>query len=178
MILEDALILLVGGIVDTVLGIPDFSIEAKNDGPRPIGAYASIDFVSDHSVGWEERTLVDNTGDDDITETIEGYRELTVSLDFFRDGAMDNARKVRTAFLRQTTLDTLSASGTGFIQHSDVRDLSEVLESAWEKRAQFDVTLSAIGADVDIIKSILSVTITGGFQTSGKSIPVSIQVDL
>ncbi len=179
MILSEALLGLVGDIVDTIVDVDGFTIDAKQpeDAPRPVGAYADVDFVSDTGIGWENRSLENNIGDDDITETIEGARQLLVSIGFYRDGSMDTARKVRTAFMRQSVLSTLRAAKVGMVDRSEVRDVSEVLESDWERRAQFDLTLSAVGTDIDIINSILIVSIDGDFQTRGKSIPISIEVN-
>ena len=177
MILEETVNKLIRDIVNVILVSPDFTIAAKDNGPRPIGSYAVVDFLTDVSIGWEHRSRENNTGDDDITETLQGAREITLSIGFYRDSAMDNARKVRTAFMRQSILDTLRAATVGLIQRSAIRDISEVLESTWEQRAQFDLTLSAIGTDVDIITSILSVNITGSFQTSGKILPISVEVN-
>ena len=51
-----------------------------------------------------------------------------------------------------------------------------MLENAWEKRSQFDIVLNAVGTDVDIIRSILAVSISGNFETRGKSIPINVEV--
>lgn len=179
MILSEAILNLVGDIVDLIVGVDGFSIFAKQDttNPRPQGSYADLDLVSDTSIGWEERNQVDNVSDDDITETLQGAREIMVSIGFYRDGSMDNARKVRTAFNRESVLGMLRAADMGLVSRSVVRDISEVLESNWERRAQLDVTLSAVGTDEDIINSILSVSIEGEFQTSGGSIPITAEVN-
>ena len=102
---------------------------------------------------------------------------------FYRDDtvnnllALDNARKVRTGFSRQTVYEAFYLAGLGLVNRSEVRDISEVLESKWEQRAQFDLTISAVGTDTELIKSINSVTIAGDFETKGESIPINIEVN-
>lgn len=177
MILEETVNKLVRDIVNTILATADFSIAAKQDAPRPSGSYADVDFLTDTGIGWEYKKQENNIGDDNVTETIQGARVVSLSIGFYRDDAMDNARKVRTAFMRQSILDMLRAANMGLVNRTEVRDLSEVLESSWEQRAQFDLTLSAVGTDIDMITSILHVSISGEFQTSGKSIPISAEVN-
>src|SRR5210317_1552246 len=105
MILEETINKLIRDVINLILDVPDFSIKSKQNAPRPVGPYGDVDFVADRSVGWEQRELVDNTGDPDITETISGVREITLALGFYREGAMDNARRVRIALVRQSVSD-------------------------------------------------------------------------
>ena len=176
MILEETLNKLIRDTVNLVLDIPDYAIKAKQDGPRPTGSYCDVDFLSDTSIGWEQRNLVDNIADPDIEESITGARQIVMSLGFYRDDSMDNARRVRTALYRQSVKDLFRAADIGLASRSEIRDISEVLENAWEKRSQFDIVLNAVGTDVDIIRSILAVSISGNFETRGKSIPINVEV--
>ena len=132
--------------------------------------------MTDSSIGWEQRTLEDNVGDDDLTETIEGMREIMFSIGFYRDGAIDNARKVRTGFVKESVLELLRAANIGLTRRSEVRPISEILENGWEQRAQFDIVLSAVGSDTDLIRSILAVNIAGEFQARGLKYNFDIEV--
>ena len=176
MILEEALNKLVRDIINDVLIIPGYTIKAKQNAPRPTGSYADVDFLTDTGIGWEQRNKVDNIADPDITESISGARQISLSIGFYRTNSMDNARSVRTAFFRQSVIEILSASGIGLVSRSQVRDISEPLENGWEERAQFDIVLSAVGTDVSIVRSILTVSIDGDFETRGKSIPINVEV--
>lgn len=175
MILEEALNEVVRDIINTVLGIPGFAIKAKDNGPRPTGSYAAVDFLSDISIGWEQNTIV-NSGLD-VQQTSEGARQIVLPLSFYRENAIDNARKVRTSFVRDSVYLTLYSANLGLVDRSMVRETSEVLESAWEESAQFDLTLSAVGTDAEIVMSIMSLDIDSDFQTRGESIPINIEVN-
>jgi hypothetical protein len=181
MILENAINELVRDLINTILNKEDFAILAKDNGLRPIEAYADVDIMIDTAIGWESKILDNRQVDPDIDQTIEGAREIMVSIGFYRDDeddtAMDNARRTRTGFMRETSLAALRAVNMGLTSRSEVRDISEVLEAEWEKRAQFDLTLSAIGTDAEILRSIESGSISGEFQTPGNSIPISVEVD-
>ena len=173
-LVEEALNKAVRDIVNLIIA-PAFAIKAKGKGGRPTAAHCSVDTMSIKSVGIEELKLVDRLGDDDIDSTRSGYREIMFSLNFYFANAMDNAEQIKIGLTRNSILEFLRAAGLGLGTRSDVRDLSEVLESGWEERAQFDFVLSAISTDDDLITSILAVSITGDFQTRDISIPITIE---
>lgn len=175
-LIEETLNKLVREIVDQIVGIPGYSIAAKQNAPRPSGAYASVDTMLMKQIGWEEQTLTDRLVDEDIDEHIEGSREIMYSLQFYKEDSFNNASSVQIGLIRTPIQDILRASDLGLVSRTDVRDISEALENGWEKRAQFDFILSATGTDDSIITSILEVTITGDFQTRDKQIPSTIEV--
>ena len=177
MILEEAINKLFRDIINTITGVSGYAIRAKQNAPRPQGSYADVDFISDVSIGREQSVLVDNIGDDDITQHITGAREIMLSLGFYRTGAMDAARQVRIGLMRQSSYETMYSAGVGINSRSVVRDISEALESGWEPRSQFDIVVNAVGTDEDIIRSILSVNIEGDFKTQGETIPVNVEVN-
>ena len=163
--------------IDLLLETPDYTIKAKqNDAPRPIGAYGDVDYVTGVDLGWEQRGFEDNSGDDDLTETISGLREITMSVNFYRNSSVDNARAVRTGLIRESIQSLFSAAGVGLVRRSEVREISEPLENGWEERAQFDIVLSATGTDTDIVRSILSVDMAGEFQSRGLKYNFNIEV--
>ncbi len=164
-------------VVNLIIVDTDYTIKAKQSGaPRPTGSYADVDMVTDRSIGWEQHELKDNTGDNDITDTISGVREITMSINFYRDSALDNARKVRIALVRNSIQELFNAADLGLLLRSEVREISEPLENGWEERAQFDIGLSAVGSDSDIIKSILSVDMTGQYEKGGLIYNFTIEV--
>lgn len=177
MTLEETLNKLLRDTINLLLETPDYTIAAKQkDAPRPTGAYADVDYTSGIDLGWEQRISVDNVGDDDVTENISGMREITMSANFYRDGAIDNARSVRTGLVRQSIQDLFSAAGVGLIRRSEVRKISEPLENGWEERAQLDIVLNAVGTDADIVRSILSVDMAGVYEFRGLQYNFNIEV--
>ena len=164
-------------ITNLLVETADYAIKSKQSGaPRPTGDYADVDMVTDMNIGWEQRVLENNQGDDDLTENISGMREITMSVNFYRTLAIDNAKKVRTGLFRESIQQLFSAAGLGLISRSAVREISEPLENGWEERAQFDIVLSAVGTDSDIIRSILSVDMAGQYQTHGLTYNFNIEV--
>lgn len=177
MILEETINKLIRDVINLILAIPDYSIAAKQKGaPRPIGSYADVDLETDISIGWEQRQFENNTGDPDLTETIQGMRQIMMSVNFYRDDAIDNARRVRTGLIRESIQEIFRTGKLGLIRRSDVREISEPLENSWEERAQFDIVLSAVGEDSDIVRSIEAVDIAGEFQARGLKYNFIIEV--
>ena len=177
MVLESAINKLLRDVVNLLLASPGYTIKAKQKGaPRPSVPYADIDFISDNRVGWEQRTFEDNSGDSDLTETITGMREIMMSVSFYRDEAIDNARKVRIGLIRESIQELFSASGLAYTRASEVREISEPFQHGWEERSQFDIVLSAVGTDADIVNSILSVDMSAVYQFRGLIYNSNIEV--
>ena len=178
MVLKDAVNKLLRDSVNLILAESNYAIMAKQkDAPRPLGDYASVDMINDQGVGIEQHTYTDQDDPDvDIVEDIAGVREIMMSIDFYRDNAIDNARLVRTGFIRESIQVLFRAAGLGLATRSEVREISEPLENGWEERAQFDIVLNAVGTDSDLIRSILSVDIAGEFQARGLKYNFIIEV--
>lgn len=177
MILEDAINKLVRDAVDLVLGQPGYTIKAKQkDAPRPQGAYASVDYLTGESLGWEQREYENNDSDPDLTENISGLRNIAMSVNFYRDNAKDNSRKVRTGLIRESIQSLFKAAGVGLVSRSEVRELDEPLDDGWEQRSEFDLVLNTVGTDSDIVRSILAVDIASEFQARGLTYNFNIEV--
>lgn len=178
MILEEAVNKLVRDSVDLVLERPGYTIKAKQpNAPRPTGGYAAVDFVTGQSLGWEQRTFENNESDPDLTENIKGLRNITMSINFYRDNAMDNSRKVRTGLIRESVQSLFSAAGVGLVSRSEVRDIDEPRDSGWEERSEFDLVVNVVGSDSDIVRSILAVDIQGEFQARGLAYNFNVEVN-
>jgi len=178
MILDEDLNKLIRHSIDLILDSPGFAIKAKQkDAPRPLGAYATVDFLTDLSVGWEESNYTNRTEDPDLDQKLEGFREYTVSINVFRDSARDNARRIRTGLVRDTVMDLFYSVGAGLGVRSNVRELSDTVNGTWEDRAQLDVTLHAIGADESITRSIEALSIAGDYQVGSQSTEITIEVN-
>lgn len=177
MILTDVLNKAIRDTVLTIIGGNYVVIAAKQSAaPRPDGSYADVDFLSQATIGWDERSL-ENNGDD-ITENISGMREVVMSIGFFRDNAIDNARKVHTGLIRSSIQTLWNTAGIGLTKRGAITEITEALETTWEERSTFDITLNLIGDDTDIIGSILSVEIDGSFRPLGSNTNVDYTIEI
>ncbi len=177
MILQETINKLLRDVVDLILVSPGYTIKAKQkDAPRPIDAYGDVDFISDTPVGWEQFEYEDRDADDDLDNTSKGMRQIMMSIGFFRDSSKDNATQVQLGMVRPSVQSLFRQAGLGLTRRSEVRGISEALENGWEERAQFDIILSALGTDTDIVRSILSVDMAGQFQARGLTYDFNIEV--
>lgn len=177
MILEETINKLLRDIINLLLSSPGYTIKANQQGaPVPQGSYGTVLVTMDKSLGWEQREYKDNTEDPDITETITGLRKIGISLQFFRDNAFNNGRKVRTGLLRERTQELFQQAGIGLMSRSEVRRIDEPRDTGWEERSQFDIVVSAVGTDTDIIRSILAIDISGEYQARGLKYNFNIEV--
>ncbi len=165
MILEESINKLLRDTTDLLLGSQGYTIKAKQkNAPRPRNAYGDVDFVTANSIGWEQSQYKNRQGDEMIDISSQVMREVMMSINFYRDNAIDNANKVHLGIVRESIQTLFRQAGIGLLSRSEVREISESLENGWEERAQFDVFLSVVGEDEDVINSIGSIDISSEFQ--------------
>lgn len=150
--------------INLILNISEFAILGKQNAPRPTSAYATVSFLNMSTVGTKSTDLVNNPSDLDLTETIKQYREYTFSVNFYRLNAIANSELIRLGFERESIRNLFYTANLGLTRISEIRDLSDILESKFEERSQMDITISALGLDSQIIKSIQSVDIAAEYQ--------------
>lgn len=177
MILEETINKLLRDIVNLILETPGFAIKTQQkDAPRPTGAYATVDFISDTPLGYQHLEYTDQQAGTLINVTARVMRDIMFSISFYRDGSVDKSRLVQQAFARESILELLCASNLSLIRRSEVRAISTALENTWESRSQFDIFLSAVGTDLDILESIGSVDMAGQFQARNLTYDFNIEV--
>lgn len=108
-------------------------------------------------------TLIDATGEDDrrldnevapslnVAETIIGQRRLVASIQFFRDDAYTKACRLNAILSMSSSVDKLQAIGLGLVRASPARNLTAVIDSAWEERAQIDLEFHLVAKEVQSI---------------------------
>lgn len=168
MILEETINKFIRDIVSLLLSSQGYTIKARQkDAPRPTGSYGDVDFISDTGLGWEQFEYNNRIANSDLDNTSKGIHQIMMSIGFYRDNSIDNARKVHSGFVRESVQTLFRQAGLGLTRRSEVRVISETLENGWEERAQFDIFLSAVSTDTDLVKSINSIDIAGEFQARG-----------
>ena len=108
-------------------------------------------------------TLIDATGEDDrrldnevapslnVAETIIGQRRLVASIQFFRDDAYTKACRLNALLSMSSSVDKLQAIGLGLVRASPARNLTAVIDSAWEERSQIDLEFHLVAKEVQSI---------------------------
>lgn len=157
-------------------------IVAEQNTPRPTIAYGTVKVVTVIDQGWDELSLVDNPADppleddEDMIETITGMRSLFCSVNFIKDNPMTEGKKLVRSFQASRNRELLYTNGLGLTEHSEVRDLTEIVGAEFEPRAQADISFNVVDEEIFFVNAINSVEINTNFQTNGNEYNNTIEV--
>lgn len=129
-------------------------------------------------------TMIDATGEDDrrldneaapsmnVAETIIGQRRLVASIQFFREDAYTKACRLNALLSMSSSVDKLQAIGLGLVRASPARNLTAVIDSAWEERAQIDLEFHLVAKEVQSIPTYgtFPVSVTTGSSTTSSEV--------
>lgn len=162
----------------TSLNVDTNVLKADQDAPIPKDQpYASVKVLLVGKEGHDEIDFEDQPGPDvDLVETREGERRVDVSINFFGTGALNNANKMLGAAYESANFEYLIANKLGFIDASDVRNLSEIDLSRYEERGQLDMFFYIIDNNSNIVSSVQSQVVETTFEESGTQYTNDIEV--
>lgn len=126
--------------VDTVTDPSNVTvIFANQNAPRPAKPYGTILIVSSIRVGQnDEQRSTDNYGE----MTLIGQRQMTVSLNIYGDGAMDYMETLQQSLSKFSVLQNYFGSAQiSILNKSNIQNLTYLLETDFESRAQMDITI-------------------------------------
>lgn len=131
-------------VVAAVASLDDAHVVfAEQAAPQPPSSpYATIKIVGpiqsigqEHEYGWG----TDPGQPDYVPQKLAGDRRVTASVQIFGTGALDLAREAAQSLGMQSVRDTFALSGLAPVAGiPDVLDLTELLDTSWEERGQFD----------------------------------------
>lgn len=115
-------------------------IFADQGAPVPTAPFATIKLGTLVPVGHDHRLGYTDPGAPAyMTQSMCGDRKLTVSVNVFGSGAMDYARAGANALSKETVRDPLNVAGLAPAAGvPEVRELTGLLDTGFEERAQFD----------------------------------------
>lgn len=134
-------------LIRLLYAMPENSVRpAPNNAPTGKEPYATVQIIFSDSQGTAEERLANATGND-VTSTKSSHTNVVCSVQFFRDNAKSRAMSLETVMQSQFAIDFLRKNGIGFVGTSVFRDLSALVDTQWEQRAQVDLELSCIISD-------------------------------
>lgn len=114
---------------------------ADQDGPREVRPYATLKIISGPSRVYprdiEQPTA--NPGEVNVA----GWRELTMAVEVYGTGGMQSCVDLEASLEIPSVYETFRAAGVAIIEVLPVVNLTELLETDFEERGQFDVRLLA-----------------------------------
>lgn len=164
MISEEVLNKFLRDCINIILNNSEFTIRGQQNTPvRPLASYADVVFLSSVSQGIDSIEYSDLDAQN-ITSTRKGLREISFSINTYKDFAIDNIRKIKIGFLRESILSLFRSANIGFMKTSNVRNITEALDNGFEQRGQLDIFMYIVDNDEDVIARINSVDIQGEYQ--------------
>lgn len=130
-------------------------VRPANQGSPASGNFATVLITEISKEGHDNDTFanIPNDPNDALTETVTGQRKCMASIQFFRQNARDQAAKFETRVNMAMMTLKMQELGIGFIQTLPIRDLSVVVNSTWEGRAQLDMEFYVVATETDTVAS-------------------------
>lgn len=140
--------------------------------PRPSKNYVTIDISTFIQIGQDYTPRPqDNPGE---VEQI-GDREFTVNIQAYGGDPIGILEILRTSLQKQTVLDTLRVNGIVFAQQFQILDITELVNTRFEKRATMDILFRMGQTYGDELGSIATVEILEEF-LQGDAVVISENV--
>lgn len=133
-------------------------IAEDQNGPAIDSPFFTIKIIGTQRIGHEISTLAD-LPTVDLTETVRGLRDKTVSINCYGVGAYDYVSQLLLYFRREAIAYDFRLNKIGMMEISGLRDLSFIKDAEFEERYQFDIHLSIIDSLSGTIRSIETVEV-------------------
>lgn len=82
-----------------------------------------------------------------VTESVQGVRHITASVQFFRGDAYTKAARLPALMRSSLAMDTCRAQGLGFIRCGSPRNLTQEIDTNFEERGQIDIEFYVIASE-------------------------------
>lgn len=140
MFLDDPLNKTIRALIRQVMGLPANYVRPANSN-APSGAksapYATVFLSSTKLMGTDKRTYEDNVDvPTNLDEMMEGLYSVTASVQFFRGSAFATANNLIQCLQKDSAIEYMQVNNIGFAGGTPARDLSGVVDTYWEARAQ------------------------------------------
>lgn len=122
-------------VLQSLLPTTVLAIFADENGPRPSAPYLTIKIMEKHPVGSPHYTNTDTQG----VQQVRWDEDVAVSIQSFGANAYDILATAVACFNKETVLTVLQAAEIAIRSAGAVRDLTELLDSVFEKRASVDM---------------------------------------
>jgi hypothetical protein len=123
--------------------------------PRPDSAYVTLYLSSVVQIG-DDFIPQPTTAPGDIEQ--QGDREFTLQIATYGGDCFTRLENLRSSLQKETVLATLRESGIAFVQHFPIQDVTELVSSRFENRAQMDVlfrigqTYSEVSGSIETVE--------------------------
>ena len=135
-------------------------IPGNDNSPTPNGPFATVLLTTEElpdGFGWSRYERVLNAERNTIDMHAFASSQLVFSVQFFRSGASDYARRFATWTRSPAGVTEASRRGLTVYRTETIRNLDEVDDEFWEERRQLDLVLGLVSSfveDVGLIETL------------------------
>lgn len=135
--------------------------------PRPTSPYVTINLSTINQIGWDwTPNPTDNAGDVDII----GDREFTIQLQAYGGDPFTVMENLRSSLQKQAILDTLRLVGIVFVNWFAINDITELVDTRFEKRTQMDVLFRIAQDNNETLGTIATVHVEEVISNAGGTV--------
>ena len=133
-------------------------IEQQN-APRLTDAHTTLHIAITNKPGSDVNEY-ENLVPIDLTETVQGLRVLTVSINCYGTNAGDRISRLLLYLKSDAAVYDFKRNGYGMLGTSNIRDLEYIKNQQYQERMQFDIDISTVQSIQSTIYSIEDVEIS------------------
>lgn len=134
---------------------PDRIFWVEPNAPRPPRPCVGMDIVTGAVQTAHDQRVETSPG---VWE-VSGQRRITVSVIVYGEDSDVLANRLHSSLELETTREILRAYGLGFIRQEDVVDVSQLLDTKFERRNQFDVAFHVVSRRTENVGYVETVEI-------------------
>lgn len=133
-------------------------IPGNSSSPRPNVPYATVLRMNTEGRGIDSVTYSD--GETDVDATVKGVRHATFSVQFYRDGAYDNAETLLQYPATPAGNISLFSKGLRWVRASEVRQVDTLISDRMNDRAAVDITVRYVHTITQTVNRIDTIDLT------------------
>ena len=147
--------------IKTVTSLSNANVISENDNhARPSGQYATVKLTDPLVIG-HDSYKVTNSINDTVDLNYTGVRKLMISVNVYRDDAIQKMASLSASFNRLDTQIYFRGINLGIINSSETRELTSLVNDKWEERRQTDFFFYAEDKEVVNVEAITKISGTG-----------------
>jgi len=166
---------LVVGLVRT-LDTAALCIQAEQNIPVPTIPYSTVQLLTAVHLGHDEVRITEQAAPSiDYDETIEGIRELSFSVHFFKSLSLERASKFKTLLKSSVAREYMHTAGLSLGSSTGIRNLTHVIDLGFEPRHQLDIMFRVVDSEKLTVRSIQSIEVLGTYD-SGQVTDITVTI--
>jgi hypothetical protein len=122
---------------------------ANQDGGATGDRWATVLMINNQTTG--KASVWSNTVDNKVTETQSTHATVTMSIQFFRAGAMTSAAKLIDRITLSSAIAMMRSLGLGFVNSTKPKNMDKVVDGKWEERAALTMSFNVVGIETETV---------------------------